>query len=90
MYHCVQGLKLLGSEPADKDKLCKAAAKHSDDASLELLYAASGVGAALGCPVKLGAKAAEAVKSGSSDGSTSASLFFACNTLVNTGGKVKR
>lgn len=90
VYHCVQGFKLLGAEPAEKDKLCKAAAKHADEASLELLYAASGVGASLGCPVKLGAKAAEAVKSGSSAGSSSASLFFACNTLVNTGGKVDK
>ena len=54
------------------------------------MYAASGVGAALSCPIKLGAKATEAVKSGSSDGSSSASLYFACNTLVNTGGKVDK
>jgi oligosaccharyltransferase complex subunit delta (ribophorin II) len=90
LYHCVQGLKLLGSEAGDKAKLCKVAASLADDASLEVLYAASGVGAALGCPVKLGAKGAEVVKSGSSDGSSSASLFFACNTLVNTGGKVDK
>jgi len=90
LYHCVQGLKLIGSEVGNKAGLCKTAASFADDTSLEVLYAASGVGAALSCPIKLGAKAAEAVKSGSSDGSSSASLYFACNTLVNTGGKVDK
>ena len=40
----------------DQDKLCAAAAKLSDDSSVENLYAASGTAAALGCPLKFGAK----------------------------------
>ena len=54
-----------------QDKLCAAAAKLSDDTSVENLYAASGTAAALGCPLKFGAKVQQTLKI--------ITLYSACN-----------
>jgi len=87
IHYSVLGLQLLGEAVPNKDSLCTAAAKLSDDSSVENLYAASGTAAALGCSFTLGAKAKEAIKANTGEGSTSASIFFAVKTLKSTGGK---
>jgi hypothetical protein len=56
VYYSVLGLKLLGEAAPNKGELCAAAAKLADDSSVENLQAASGAAAALGCPIKFGAK----------------------------------
>ncbi len=58
MHYAVLGHGLLGAAVPEKERLCGLAAQQADDASLEVLYAAAGTGAALGCPIKLGAKVA--------------------------------
>lgn len=90
LFYSVLGMKLLGETAPNKDKLCAAAAKLSDDSSVENLYAASGTAAALGCPLKFGAKATEALKTSVGDGSSTASIFFATKALVSGGGKVDK
>jgi len=87
VHYSVLGLQLLGEPVPNKQNLCAAAAKVSDDSSVENLYAASGTAAALGCAIKLGPKAAEAIKSNTGEGSTTASIFFSVKTLKSTGGK---
>jgi len=87
IHYSVLGLQLLGEPVPNKDKLCAAVAKLSDDSSVENLYAASGTAAALGCSFTLGPKAKEAVKTNTGEGSTSASIFFAVKTLKSTGSK---
>lgn len=92
VHHAVQGYGLLGDSLAslpERERLCGLAAQQADDASLEVLYAATGTGAALGCPVKLGPKAAEVVKSNLAEGSTVASLYFAAKTQAAVGGKLE-
>ncbi len=56
VHYAVLGHGLLGAAVPEKERLCGLAAQQADDASLEVLYAAAGTGAALGCPIKLGAK----------------------------------
>ena len=56
IYYSVLGLKLLGEVSPNKAELCAAASKLADDSSIEILQAASGAAAALGCPIKFGAK----------------------------------
>jgi len=88
LYYSIHGLQLLGGQVPNKDQLCKSIAGYADDTSLEVLFAATRAGQALGCPLKLGSKGADAVKAGSAEGSTTASLYFACNALVSTGQKL--
>jgi len=85
LHYSVLGLQLLGETVPNKNELCKAVAKLSDDSSIENLYAASGTAAALGCPLSLGAKAKETIKTSAGEGSTSASIFFAVKTLAGVG-----
>ena len=91
IHYAVQGYGLLGEGAAvpEKERLCALAAQQADDASLEVLYAAAGTAAALGCPIKLGAKAAEAIKTNLGEGSNAASIFFAAKALAATGGKLE-
>jgi hypothetical protein len=56
VHYAALGHGLLGAAVPEKERLCGLAAEQADDASLEVLYAAAGTGAALGCPIKLGAK----------------------------------
>jgi hypothetical protein len=56
VHYAVLGHGLLGAAVPEKERLCGLAAQQADDASLEVLYAAAGTGAVLGCPIKLGAK----------------------------------
>ncbi len=56
VHYAVLGHGLLGAAVPEKERLCGLAAQQADDAALEVLYAAAGTGAALGCPIKLGAK----------------------------------
>jgi len=86
IYYSVMGLKLLGEAVNNKEQLCAAAAKLADDTSVENLFAATGTGAALGCPVKLSAQAKEALNPGA--GATSASIYFSSKALLASGGKV--
>jgi len=88
LYYSIHGLELLGGKVSNKEELCKSIAGYADDTSLEVLFAATRAGQALGCPLKLGSKGADAVKAGSAEGSTTASLYFACNALVSTGQKL--
>jgi len=90
VYYSVLGLKLLGEPIKNSKDLCVAAAKLSDDSSVEILYAASGAAAALGCPITLGAKAVEAIKANTGEGSTTASIFFATKTLKSVGSKIDK
>lgn len=91
VHYAVLGYALLGEGAAvpDKERLCALAAQQADDASLEVLYAAAGAAAALRCPIKLGPKAAEVVKTNLGEGSNPASLYFAANALTATGGKLE-
>jgi len=90
LHYSVLGLQLLGEAVPNKEQLCAAMAKLSDDSSIENLYAASGTAAALGCPLNLGAQAKETTKSSIGDGSTTASIFFAVKTLKSVGSKLDK
>ncbi|XP_023341820.1 dolichyl-diphosphooligosaccharide--protein glycosyltransferase subunit 2 [Eurytemora carolleeae] len=90
VYYSVLGLKLLGEAAPNKGELCSAAAKLADDSSVENLQAASGTGAALGCPIKFGAKASEVLKTSLGEGSTTATIYFASKALTSAGGKLEK
>jgi len=90
LHYSVLGLQLLGETVPNKEQLCAAVAKLSDDSSIENLYAASGTAAALGCPLSLGAKAKETTKTSTGEGSTTASIFFAVKTLKSVGSKLDK
>jgi oligosaccharyltransferase complex subunit delta (ribophorin II) len=90
VYYSVLGLKLLGEAAPNKAELCAAAAKLSDDSSVENLAAAGGAAAALGCPIKFGAKANEVLKTSTGEGSTTASIYFASKALTSTGAKLDK
>lgn len=90
VHYSVLGLKLLGEDVPNLDQLCAAAAKLSDDSSVENLFAASGTAAALGCSFKLGPKATEALKSSLGEGSTTASIYFASKAMVSSGSKLEK
>jgi len=90
VHYSVLGLKLLGEQIQNTKELCAAAAKLADDSSVETLHAAAGTAAALGCPIKLGSKASEAIKANLGEASTTASIFFATKTLVSVGSKIDK
>lgn len=90
VYYSVLGLKLLGEAAPNKGELCAAAAKLADDSSVENLQAASGAAAALGCPIKFGAKASEVLKTSLGEGSTTATIYFASKALTSAGGKLEK
>jgi len=56
VHYAVLGYGLLEKAVPEKERLCALAAQQAEDTALEVLYAAAGTGAALGCPIKLGPK----------------------------------
>ena len=64
VHYAVLGYGLLGEAVAvpDKERLCALAAQLADDASLEVIYAATGTAASLRCPIKLGPKVSVGVE----------------------------
>lgn len=83
LHYSILGALLLGEGIPDAADLCSTLSGLSDEASVETLFLASKAAAALSCPLDLGTTAKAAVSAGL-DGST-ASIFFAANTLVSTG-----
>jgi len=76
---------LLGQSLDNSAELCAALANNNNEVNVEILYQAAKAAAALGCPLTLGSEASAAVTSSLGDGASTASIFFAANTLVSTG-----
>jgi len=85
LHYSVLGSLLLGQSLDNSAELCAALANNNNEVNVEILYQAAKAAAALGCPLTLGAEASAAVTSSLGDGASTASIFFAANTLVSTG-----
>jgi len=88
LHYSLLGLQLLGEKVPDASTICSSVSELANDGNVETLYHAAGVGAALGCPLTLGAEAAQAVDSSLGEGATTASLFFAAKTKASVGAKL--
>jgi len=88
LHYSLLGLQLLGEKVSDISSICSSVSGLANDGNVETLYHASGIGAALGCPLTLGTEAAQAVESSLGDGATTASLFFAAKTQASVGAKL--
>jgi oligosaccharyltransferase complex subunit delta (ribophorin II) len=88
LHYSLLGLQLLGEKVEDASSICSSVSELANDGNVETLYHASGIGAALGCPLTLGTEAAQAVESSLGDGATTASLFFAAKTQASVGARL--
>jgi len=88
LHYSLLGLQLLGEKVEDVSSICSTVSGLANDGNVETLYHASGIGAALGCPLTLGTEAAQAVESSLGDGATTASLFFAAKTQASVGARL--
>lgn len=88
LHYSVLGAGLLGEAVPGSGALCATLGASQGETNVETLYQASTAAASLGCPLTLGPEAAAAVTAGLAEGATAASIYFAANTRVATGGKL--
>lgn len=85
LHYSILGSSLLGETAPNTGDLCSVLANYNNEVNVETVYQAAKAGSALNCPLSLGSEASAAVAASLGDGATTASIFFAANTLVSTG-----